>query len=503
MNDQGQGINNEPGLTEAQVIRLAQSSRWKNKLIAAQNSGCPPAILDELAHQKRHSDELQRAVAGNPATASITLEFLGHQQLLKPLVALHPSTGMKTLAWLVQTSSDYVRELILKRQELSTPVLENLAAYGGPEVRRKVALRVDCSPEILDSLKLDTEFSVLCAVILNPSTARSVKRKLSNDLAKSSDRYTRIVAALYGSHLDPTVRTELLSDVDMSVRMGFATRADLSILEALTLAADEYDWVIRELARNESCPPTVFGELAKREEPFAVFGLLSNTKIPDLMRETLILWTAVGGNHGFPTREWLSDNSARLLLARDPNCESEILQKLAATEAKALSMLRIKAELRGIEEVIWQLLRHPKLDAKSKSVLQSNLEKFKANRISLPSEIPQSLDSPPEEVFWATCERLHLTELAGMTPNLQVGRYRLDFRIPTSKLGIEVDGLAFHNGQKSFREDRERQRQLEIMGWRLLRFTALEVQSDPERCVRQSAEWVQALANWKPTVALD
>lgn len=495
MNDQGQGINNEPGLTEAQIIRLAQSSRWKNKLIAAQNSGCPPAILDELAHQKRHSDELQRAVAGNPATALITLDFLAHQDLLEPLVVLHPSTGMKTLAWLARTSSDYVRELILKRQELSTPVLENLAAYGGPEVRRKVALQVDCSPEILDSLKLDTEVSVLCAVILNPSTARAVKRKLSNDLAKSSDRYTRIVAARYGSHLDPIVRTELLSDVDMSVRMGYATRADLSILEALTLAADEYDWVIRELARNESCPPTVFGELAKREEPFAVFGLLSNTKIPDLMRETLVLWTAVGGNHGLPTREWLSDNSARLLLARDPNCESEILHQLAVTEAKALSMLRIKAELRGSEEVIWQLLRHPKLDAKSKSVLQSNLEKFKANRILLPSEIPQSLDSPPEEVYWATCERLHLTELAGMTPNLQVGRYRLDFGIPTSKLGIEVDGLAFHNGQKSFREDRERQRQLEIMGWRLLRFTALEVQSDPERCVRQSAEWVQALAN--------
>lgn len=83
--------------------------------------------------------------------------------------------------------------------------------------------------------------------------------------------------------------------------------------------------------------------------------------------------------------------------------------------------------------------------------------------------------------------------MAPLAPQVVVGKYRLDFADVRRKLGIEIDGLGYHSGQEAFQRDRERQRQLELDGWRLLRFTAQEVQRDPDGCVQQAAEWMQTI----------
>ena len=103
-----------------------------------------------------------------------------------------------------------------------------------------------------------------------------------------------------------------------------------------------------------------------------------------------------------------------------------------------------------------------------------------------------AFDSPVERQFWdahATAGRpiAHLTTQHPVSANGK--NYRLDFAIPPKKLAIEVDGLAFHNGQASFIKDRNRQRDLEMEGWRVLRFAAKEVMNDAAACVRQAASW--------------
>jgi len=70
--------------------------------------------------------------------------------------------------------------------------------------------------------------------------------------------------------------------------------------------------------------------------------------------------------------------------------------------------------------------------------------------------------------------------------------YRLDFALPDAERAIEIDGLAYHNGQESFIRDRNRQRDLEMEGWRVLRFAAKEVMQDAKACVRQAAKWAAA-----------
>lgn len=112
-------------------------------------------------------------------------------------------------------------------------------------------------------------------------------------------------------------------------------------------------------------------------------------------------------------------------------------------------------------------------------------------RYSVRSSAKPKFESEPERMFWEANDRLG-RPLCGLTAQHVVGRYRLDFALVDAKRAIEVDGLAWHNGQASFINDRERQRKLEMDGWRVLRFAAKEVMDDADACVRQAAEWASA-----------
>jgi very-short-patch-repair endonuclease len=96
---------------------------------------------------------------------------------------------------------------------------------------------------------------------------------------------------------------------------------------------------------------------------------------------------------------------------------------------------------------------------------------------------PYKFGSAVEESFWKSHKRLHLPELHGLVPQHPVDQYRLDFAIPGYRYGVEIDGLAYHNGQESFMRDRKRQRHLESLGWRITRFAAKEIMLDVEACV--------------------
>ncbi len=68
---------------------------------------------------------------------------------------------------------------------------------------------------------------------------------------------------------------------------------------------------------------------------------------------------------------------------------------------------------------------------------------------------------------------------------------RLDDAYPEELLFVELDGWASHGGRTAFRQDRRRQNQVVLLGWRPLRFTWTDVVEEPERV---AAEVAQALA---------
>ncbi|MGH2759115.1 MAG: endonuclease domain-containing protein [Actinomycetota bacterium] len=56
---------------------------------------------------------------------------------------------------------------------------------------------------------------------------------------------------------------------------------------------------------------------------------------------------------------------------------------------------------------------------------------------------------------------------------------RVDLAYPRARLAIEADGYAFHSGRRAFERDRERQNRLINAGWRVLRVTPSQLDSDP------------------------
>ncbi len=86
----------------------------------------------------------------------------------------------------------------------------------------------------------------------------------------------------------------------------------------------------------------------------------------------------------------------------------------------------------------------------------------------------------------SAAERLLVTVLrdAGITgwqANYPVGGYKVDVGFPVRKVAIEVDGFAFHSGAVEFQADRERQNNIALLGWQVLRFTWLDLTEYPQR----------------------
>ena len=76
------------------------------------------------------------------------------------------------------------------------------------------------------------------------------------------------------------------------------------------------------------------------------------------------------------------------------------------------------------------------------------------------------------------------------------GRFvaRVDFAWPAARLVVEADGFAFHSDRAAYRRDRERLNELELLGWRVLRFTWEDVVGRPDHvlalvreCLAQAA----------------
>ena len=60
-------------------------------------------------------------------------------------------------------------------------------------------------------------------------------------------------------------------------------------------------------------------------------------------------------------------------------------------------------------------------------------------------------------------------------PQYPVGNYFIDFADPVRKIGVEVDGRAWHKDRE---KDDTRQKELESLGWKILRIRGFETYKD-------------------------
>jgi len=63
--------------------------------------------------------------------------------------------------------------------------------------------------------------------------------------------------------------------------------------------------------------------------------------------------------------------------------------------------------------------------------------------------------------------------------NARVGRWEVDFLFPEHRLVVETDGYAVHPGRRAFERDREKQAELQDLGFEVLRFTWWQITERP------------------------
>ena len=73
--------------------------------------------------------------------------------------------------------------------------------------------------------------------------------------------------------------------------------------------------------------------------------------------------------------------------------------------------------------------------------------------------------------------------IGGWQANYRVGGYRVDVGFAAHKVAIEVDGFAFHSDPDAFQIDRQRQNDIVLLGWQVLRFTWLDLTTYPDRVI--------------------
>jgi very-short-patch-repair endonuclease len=75
--------------------------------------------------------------------------------------------------------------------------------------------------------------------------------------------------------------------------------------------------------------------------------------------------------------------------------------------------------------------------------------------------------------------------ITGWKTNYPVGGYKVDVGFPNEKVAIEVDGWAFHSDPEAFVKDRNRQNNIALLGWKVLRFTWLDLTEYPQRVLAE------------------
>lgn len=94
-----------------------------------------------------------------------------------------------------------------------------------------------------------------------------------------------------------------------------------------------------------------------------------------------------------------------------------------------------------------------------------------------------AFNSPIEQRFWSNWTRDSWIDLI---PQYPIGKYRVDFANVETKTVIELDGLKSHSSTEDIAKDRKRQREIEALGWHVIRFGGKEIHNNVSQCVDEA-----------------
>lgn len=151
------------------------------------------------------------------------------------------------------------------------------------------------------------------------------------------------------------------------------------------------------------------------------------------------------------------------------------------TEEKKLENKRKKSQIEQKELEVQSTLDNKKQARQIAEKIEdreNQMALLEKNTIIRPPKEP-TFRSPIEKMFWEVWQAHSGTRLI---PQYKIGKYRVDFAHPATKVAIELDGLAAHKTTEQIANDRRRQREIEAKGWKVIRFGGKEIYHDAHQC---------------------
>lgn len=112
-----------------------------------------------------------------------------------------------------------------------------------------------------------------------------------------------------------------------------------------------------------------------------------------------------------------------------------------------------------------------------------------------PDHKPLKTRSDLEDDFFAICRRF---DIPLPEKNQKVGSYTVDFLWRGERLIVETDGYIYHRGRRAFRDDRDKDVELELLGFRVIRFDDTRIEEDPAGIAKAVATLLAAASSHAP-----
>ena len=106
-----------------------------------------------------------------------------------------------------------------------------------------------------------------------------------------------------------------------------------------------------------------------------------------------------------------------------------------------------------------------------------------------PDHVPFKTRSDLEDDFFAICRRF---DVPLPEKNAEVRPYTVDFLWRAERLIVETDGSIYHRGRQAFRDDRDKDVELELLGFRVVRFDDTRIADDPAGIAEAVAAFLAA-----------
>ncbi|PSF38115.1 hypothetical protein C7H19_06495 [Aphanothece hegewaldii CCALA 016] len=399
----------------AQVVEKGDQNA---KISVARNLQTPIHILEQLA---KDDDETVRSVVSKnpnlPLNSLLELAEDASFQIRLSLACnrLHQSTPIPILKKLAQDESDLVRAEVAANKDTPVEILTKLAQDSSHEVCHQLTHNPNTPVEVLELLGVEKGI-VNAYNLKTPGTAlaAAVEQTLEKDSRTQKKIFEFLLRDLEGSQMPASTLEKLATHQASWIRSDVAHHRNTSLSVLETMIDDEYEPVLRGIARNPNSSPQLLESLLNRHETVAR-AMVERSEIPINLMEKLL--------------DHKSEYIRQRIVSR-PNLPLELAGKIINTELEKSVLISLARNPSLTTELLTQFIQHSNANVRQILVNHPNLTESHWQQLAQDRALPVR-----EAVALNAKVSTHILEILSRDREAQVrGKVATNPRTPVSVL---------------------------------------------------------------------